>query len=285
MKSMSEVAMLVPEMDQDAVGYAADHPAVVACVHALTLGRTSWEAGRDECLAWLRVRSLFDPGASSNTGHKYIYWNAPRRGDNPTYKLSLWVDGARKLAYMAAPPTLEEARTGPLLEAAIRRRDQFPIPKSINKGMGPQFAAVLAATEQGRAYLQSNKSAASTVMHKAAAGAAYGDDGWSEQTSITAHLLLVAQPDRRELVADGITVADAIALIARRAEEKRAKLKQVTAPRAARRSYLSVEDLPRATSKGLLAAMKAGVTLEQITHAWGTLLDARVSGDGRLEAA
>jgi len=200
--------------------YPEDHPAVLASLRALTYGRKSWEAGRDECYAWLDVRQRMDPGGRSNTGHRNICWmkRADRKG--PHYLIQVCGPWGVRKTQSAAPPDASEARTSPLLQRAIGKRDALkaileeehgPV-RPQTTGVADEIRRVLLSTEAGRGYLRKANASPRKFAAKANVAAAYELHEWSPNSSVSAHMCLYKHPRRIELLSGGISCREAVAI-------------------------------------------------------------------------
>lgn len=211
--------------------YTLDHPAVVASLEAMSYGRKSWEAARDECYAWLKVRDNLDPGIGSNIGQRYISWIpkyvSRRKGTghkmtNPAvYYITLRGPWGTKNATMHAPGTLDEARVSPLLGKAVHKRDslfaalvlEYGEPrKPRNLGLSAEILKVLDVTPEGRDYRSRVKNPGrGTIRNLIDVAAAYEYDAWSRLNSRHVHIVFAAQPDRLGLLKRVWTGDEAIA--------------------------------------------------------------------------
>jgi len=215
--------MTTQETDDNApIGYEQDHPAVKASLNAMSLGRKSWEAARDECYAWLECLNLMDPGASSNVGERYISFVRYRR----TAYYEITVRGATpERARIKAPDTLPAARVSPLLKKAVQRRDSMlrasdDIKRYRTSGAQDHLRLILLASEAGRLWLENTSltSICANVRLKAATAEAYARDEWSARSPMRAHMILASHPDRVAIVRAGVTTREASALCAVNAE-------------------------------------------------------------------
>ncbi|MEJ7783402.1 MAG: hypothetical protein WKF96_01275 [Solirubrobacteraceae bacterium] len=209
--------MTVHPLHEDEDLYPEDHPAVLASLHALTLGRRSWEAGRDECYAWLDVRQKLDPGAGSNTGQRNICWMGRVR-QKPYYRIALSGPWGVKTAHMAAPGMLTEARTSPLLQRAIEKRDELAalLMEEHGAALQPQtwgvteeFRRVLASTDAGREHLRKARSGPARHARYAVVAESYEPTEWSPNSSVTAHVILYKHPERLDILRRGVTTQEA----------------------------------------------------------------------------
>lgn len=202
--------------------YTLDHPAVVASLEAMSFGRKSWEAARDECYAWLRVKESLDPGMGSNLGQRNICWarvNPARLGNKYCYyTIQLKAPGGTYITErMHAPNTLPKARSSPLLAKAVAKRDElraemvakYGEPDKRTMGLGPEIRKVLNATTEGREYLVRAPSIVGHIMRRASTAEAYKPDEWSRGNSRTVHTVFYAQQDRLELLRRTWSTAEA----------------------------------------------------------------------------
>lgn len=262
------------------MGYAPDHPAVVASLEAIKLQRKSWDSLRAEYRAWARVKAAVNPGALSNTGERYIYWaNNKSNRRTACFVITLRGPWGSKEIQVAAPPVLSDVPGSALLTRAIARRDQlladlvadYGEPTGDSRdGSHAQYRLVLSATREGRQYLDTYPSALREIGLKAATAIAYDPDGWSRNSSISAHRALRNHPERLALIALGTS--------AQRAKE----LQSFTAPTArtprelpyipvrahARVTKATLPALPSELEAELHRAYDGGVTLDEIVKYW-----------------
>lgn len=269
-------------IDKDAVGYAPDHPAVLASLEAMALDKTAWEARRDECYAWLRVLNAIDPDARSNVRQHHVHWRFARSARHQSsYQIQLSGPWGKKTVHMHAPSTLEDARTSPLLAKAVAERDRLSATLTAEHGEsheGPngrfaQVRLILQATRQGREKLSRGSEIPAHICEHANTAEAYSLDEWSPKSSRQAHVILRAQPDRGSLVASGIKVIDAQALVTARRGGTRAvpdPFRPVTPVRAQTRGRT---ELPEDLKLELGIAYEAGVTLDDVVAFWSSLSD------------
>lgn len=212
--------------------YTPDHPAVIASLEAMSYGRKSWEAARDECYAWLRVVDNLDQDANSNVGRRTIAWRrqraAGRRREYHYYEIRLCGPWGTKHAKVHAPPTLQEARVSPLLDKAVVKRDEIQArlvqeygePRRSTTGLGDALRSVLRATPEGRDYLARTKSL-HTIWTKVTTARAYAPEQWNPANGLVVHSSFCAQPDRAELIQRIWTADAARTEIKRRTAAKR----------------------------------------------------------------
>ncbi|MDR5730100.1 MAG: hypothetical protein RB191_22030 [Terriglobia bacterium] len=193
-------------IDDDAVGYAPDHPAVLASLEAMKFGKRGWESLRDECYAWLRVEENLDPNMGSNVGERYISWKLVQ--GKPFYQIRLqWLSSFPRIV---APDSLEAAQTDPRLAKAIARRDEviaqgrargIAEPRGKAVGLYAQIEAVLMASPRGREYLVTNRRAAlDNINCLIKTAKAYRREEWNPANSRSVHKLFYAQEDRLSLI-------------------------------------------------------------------------------------
>lgn len=277
-------------VDKDAVGYAPDHPAVLASLEAMALGVKGWKARRDECYAWLRVKQTIDLNAASNVGRRNVHWSRRASGSSG-YQISLIGPWDRRLGYawIKAPDTLEKARVSPLLEKAVAKRDamlealvaEFGPNRAVAHGLSAKIAVVLNATEEGRAYLSARgQSTLEYIARLALAAEQYPLDKWSPASSRAVHLILKNHPRRFQLVASGLGEAEAqheMALwVNGKAEEtgkrigrpRKDPFRPLTPVRAHARGKVS---LPEDLKLELGLAYETGITLDDIVAFWTSL--------------
>lgn len=272
-----------PETNGAAVGYAPDHPAVIASLEAMALERKGWEALRDECRAWARVKAALDPNALSNVGARNICWTV--NNGRPVFRISLAGPWGKKGSNMKAPATITEARASELLLRAIEKRDELraalvaehgePSPH-IRDGSYDEYVLVLQATAEGRRYLATAASAVKQIGRKVATALAYDPDQWSPTTGIAAHVMLRAHPNRHALVARGVTHLRATQLVNQlNAPTPTPILPYVPVRAHARGTTRRSAALPPVAKAQLHQWHDEGITLDQIVEYWSTYVNAQ----------
>lgn len=225
--------------------YPLEHPSVIASLEAMSYGRKSWEAKRDECYAWKRVRDGVDLDAGSNVGRRNISYRA--RGSKSLYVIEFkgaW-DPRLGRASVHAPATLEEAQYSDLLGKAVAKRDamrsqliaQYGEQQSRTFGFGAEISKVLRSTSEGRDWIKETPSFYVRVITYAATAAAYEAGDWQRKNPRCVHMLFRTQPDRLDLLRQRVwTESSAKEEVKRRTAAKGARRDPYTATPASTRT-------------------------------------------------
>lgn len=253
-------------MSKPSTTLAKDHPAVLKSLEAMSFGRKSWEAGRDECIAWAAVRDLL-PDTTSNLGQRYIWWRKPLKGKNGgTYQLRFMGPLGMVSSTLAGPPSFDEAECDPRLVKVIRRRDEtlaaFAVdhpnwkPSTISHALTRGLRSVLDTTPEGRAYIEGCARWNENLKRKILTADSYAPNQWCANSCIEAHAVLRTHSDRFILLKQGISVAEA------------KDMRHRNTPTFASKNRPAPIEPPPALRLQMREAYRLGCRLADITRAW-----------------
>lgn len=227
---------------------------VAAVLQALRLEDSGWAAQRDACYAWQAVANGVEPSTSSGVR------NVSVTSGGKQWRILFSTPGGEKVcAHMAR----DAADTVPP-QAVLDKRDALIAEHGISArsgmrpaGVGDALLEAVAASAEGRRWLEGRKAPRTTLMNYVSCADHYAPDEWSPNSSRAVHYAMAMEPDRVALLASRAwTLAEWQMFKAARAKTPRAV--PSLWEHMTRDEYSSVALLPKSLRNALVYQFSTG---------------------------